>query len=84
MEKTVYQRNISNFHKSLHLLISSILNNNNHYLLENYSRMQYISPNKVDCTVSLLVRFERVNGLKCDNNGLDVDRLAIRMKLMAA
>ena len=29
METTVYQSNISTFHKSLNLLISSILNNNN-------------------------------------------------------
>jgi hypothetical protein len=32
METTVYQSNISIFHESLNLLISSILNNNNRYM----------------------------------------------------
>ena len=41
METTVYQSNISIFHKSLDLLISSILNNNNNN--NNNNNLQHLS-----------------------------------------
>ena len=69
MEKTVYQLNISIFHKSLDLLISSILNNNNlkrMLCVSKYTpnRITYILANTTFCIEDLMTAHKLVPALQ--------------------
>ena len=63
METTVYQLNISIFHKSLDLLISSILNNND---------KKFLCP--LTCTPTGMRPLERPRGRWEDNIVIDIKK----------